>query len=861
MRSLLVLLIGLSLWASPVEAACPTSSSSQILTGTGGTRVTSVGGASIVVSSGSIGVCSCDGGGTDAENGTCLQTALNTATGGDIIKLACGKTYQSGSSFTLPIKAISSPIQITVENACLASLPNSTTRLHPVTHAAGLARLKGTGANPTLTGANGVHHYTLGPGLEITNAGTHEYYGGLLTLDGDFVSGTNLVIDRIYVHPIEVTTSSLHPTTNADGTPNYLAGWPVVPLATTTQHALTVYGLTGVVVKNSVLIGGGYQGALSSVTLASIGFVSCAGNGATVQNNHLEAIYSPAFLGGCGASSKTAHTATILASPSPTLTSARLSSCTDLAVNDLVAFKLRNSADENTGLWGVGRIATIDGSCTVTWTRLKGDNPTWRDVTCLIDNPGGYSGGATTIHVDTCDYTGVANPYVLFVSAAYQDTEAQFSGHGPYNLANGTYTFTGGETDVVLQTGLSTSVADNTAVTFDPDTGWQDFDIAPPVGQTAQWEGWLAEDFHFLGNRFVTLNESVAATTPVKGAFEIKVMRGGSFIGNVFFSTTGADVFFYPQNQVGDLPWADTSNITLRYNVFLLAARCAHLPNGSSYNVTDDTAANILYEHNLCLGDSASAYWNGSQRAISQTAGTSHILRHNTFAMLSGTRWADFYQTNPPVGMTVENNILGGMGYYDAGCDGAGNWPTGDCDAGLSVYRRNLFMDNRDPAGGYPQNHAGTDGAWPNLYAGHDVDYIKFTTPGVWNGAINNPGGYSVGATSLVVDGMPSGRTLLAGHRLYVGSTAYAVGANVTFSGGGGTITLASALAENIPDNQTVTIIFGRTQRAFNMQVLASSPGYQAATDGTAIGANVSLVYGALSVNGGVSDWPFTWIP
>ena len=80
-----------------------------------------------------------------------------------------------------------------------------------------------------------------------------------------------------------------------------------------------------------------------------------------VVNNYLEAWYSSVFLGGADAPPLPEHTATV--SSAGTIGTATLSTVLDLAIGDLVAFKLSDPpAGQTQPIWGVGRVTGIKGN-------------------------------------------------------------------------------------------------------------------------------------------------------------------------------------------------------------------------------------------------------------------------------------------------------------------------------------------------------------------------------------------------------------------------------------------------------------------------------------------------------------------
>jgi len=255
-----------------------------------------------------------------------FQKALNSAQCGDAIVLQAGATYGNASSFVLPYKGPCSGTDadyITIQTSNLAGIAASGQRIDPAVHGGAMARLVATGTQPVIKTQPLAHHYKF-IGIEFTSTGAG-YIPILVNLGTDTTRDQReamkgFVFDRCFVHPPEISSSNL---------------------ANPSSVRTAAKGIFGAVVDlyviNSYLAG--FTGYYNNELIDSMCIGSDVGPGPIhVINNYLEAWYSSVFIGGADAAVNPVHTGTIAAGA--TIGQATLSSVTDLAVGDLVAFQL-----------------------------------------------------------------------------------------------------------------------------------------------------------------------------------------------------------------------------------------------------------------------------------------------------------------------------------------------------------------------------------------------------------------------------------------------------------------------------------------------------------------------------------------
>lgn len=305
-------------------------------------------------------------GGDAAVNGTNFQTALNSCALGDTIILQAGSTYSG--NFVLPAKGAGTDY-ITIQSTSVASLPAGTR----VTNASGgyMAKLMASSSIPALEAEADSHHYKL-IGIEITNVGGSTVTQELIEL-GTRSSGGNIPFAN---HPHHITFDRcwMHEATNDTSTPDSI---------TTTAIRAMFLNATDVTVTECRLAGfRAYQPTPAGVEASHCILFPTSALRVTVSNCYLEAWFCPLFFGGSGGESP--NTATLT---SPTYSggtgSATFSSISNLAVGDLVAFKVTGGICPPTNYahpseavqFQVAKVTNIAGSVVSyqSWGSYEGD--------------------------------------------------------------------------------------------------------------------------------------------------------------------------------------------------------------------------------------------------------------------------------------------------------------------------------------------------------------------------------------------------------------------------------------------------------------------------------------------------------
>jgi hypothetical protein len=306
-----------------------------------------------------------------------FQAALNSASCGDTILLQAGGTYiPVGDSFVLPNKGAgtgSDADYITIRTSNLAGLSASDQRLDPAVHGSALARLMSVSGYAALSADAGAHHYKF-IGIEVTTNGNPAKYtpdlinfGAYFTREQRLGTG-HFVLDRVFVHPAEISATNLFPAT----------------VERTSGRGIAV-GASEISVINSYIAGfaGKYPTGHSAAgqNIDSYGIYTDAGPGPLhIINNYIEAQFNNVFIGGAGLS--TTNTGIVT---NATLSSATLSNVNNLSVGDLVAFPYAACTPASSGLsyaqpWETGKINSINGN-NVTFTVVQAQN------SCLAGAP------------------------------------------------------------------------------------------------------------------------------------------------------------------------------------------------------------------------------------------------------------------------------------------------------------------------------------------------------------------------------------------------------------------------------------------------------------------------------------------
>ncbi len=283
-----------------------------------------------------------------------LQGALNSAHCGDTIVLQAGATYKTPSGLVLPNKGPCTGTDadyITVTTS--AAVPAG--RIDPGAFAGSFAKLRSTSDQALLHAAAGAHHWKF-IGLDFSSDGSQFIpilinLGAYMTL-AQRQSMVGFVFDRVFIHPPEISATNL------------------------ASNSVTRFVERGIAlnvtdgwVQNSYIAGftGNYPNG-GSIEVSEDVLMDVGPGPLHVINNYLEAWYSSVFIGGADAPPLPEHTATV--SGAGTIGTATLSTVRDLAVGDLVAFKLSDPpAGQTQAVWGVGRVTSINGN-TISYTPL-----------------------------------------------------------------------------------------------------------------------------------------------------------------------------------------------------------------------------------------------------------------------------------------------------------------------------------------------------------------------------------------------------------------------------------------------------------------------------------------------------------
>jgi Putative Ig domain len=307
-----------------------------------------------------IGVGSAGGHDWPVHAGGNIQTAITSANLGDTVTLDAGVTFTTGT-ITLPAKSGNcvAGTYVTIRSSAYASLPSG--RIAP-SNASLLAKVVGNSAAAASGGVFVVNPGTNGGcyqllGLEITTDGTTFNTSALVNLQD---AGSNhMVVDRCFIHPYE------YPNT----TP---------PYNVTSQFGVDISG-SDVTVENSYLPGffglmPGTQEPAMMVQGDSILIPAGPCNPCLITNNYMEANYAPVILGGADPTGTVS--ATVLASPAPTLTSATLSSTSGLSVGMPIAFPIPWTASQcerpNSFTCYADAVVTAISGNNITFTTLQG---------------------------------------------------------------------------------------------------------------------------------------------------------------------------------------------------------------------------------------------------------------------------------------------------------------------------------------------------------------------------------------------------------------------------------------------------------------------------------------------------------
>lgn len=255
-----------------------------------------------------------------------MQSAINAAVCGDTITLQAGATFSG--NFVLKYKGACSGSDadyITIRTSNLTSLPAAGTRVTPA-YGPVMAKVVANSSLPAIEAEANAHHYRL-IGLEITNVGGAVVTQELVVIGNRSAGGKipfaehphHLIFDRCWIHEA----------TNDTTTPD--------AVTTTAIRGFQLDG-TDIRITESRIAGfRTYQPVPQGLEASNAILFPTSALRVTVTNTYLEAWFVPLFFGGSGGSSP--NTATVA---NASLTRATLSNLSNLAVGDLIAFKVTN---------------------------------------------------------------------------------------------------------------------------------------------------------------------------------------------------------------------------------------------------------------------------------------------------------------------------------------------------------------------------------------------------------------------------------------------------------------------------------------------------------------------------------------
>jgi hypothetical protein len=290
-----------------------------------------------------------------------IQGYINSAVRGDTITFEAGATFNLVSGLSLPVKSGTNDgtdaHSVILRSSALVSLPEGT-RVSPL-QSAFMAKIVTTDTAPVFTLANGAGGYKI-LGLELTNfkASPPDNFVVNLMVDATLL-GAYLTIDRCLLHSQECPND----------TP---------PYHTTGRFAIAVNGDNVFITNNYsyCFYGIPYGFGAGATARDDISVAISSGGPMLIDNNYFENWYQMIFPG--GADTAATSSATISASPTPTLTGCRLSNTTGLVAGMPIAipltFGVNHCERDNTHpCWGNGIVQTVNsGTGDITYSALIG---------------------------------------------------------------------------------------------------------------------------------------------------------------------------------------------------------------------------------------------------------------------------------------------------------------------------------------------------------------------------------------------------------------------------------------------------------------------------------------------------------
>jgi hypothetical protein len=249
----------------------------------------------------------------------------------------------------------------------------------------------------------------------------------------------------------------------------------------------------------------------------------------------------------------------------------------------------------------------------------------------------------------------------------------------------------------------------------------------------------------------------------VKNLVESKHSRRMLIEGNVIENTwadaqAGYALVLKSENQSGDTPWSQTTDVTVRYNrirnvgnAFVLAAR------GSNYTVVP--AARMVISDNIIENVGASPY-DGDGRSFNLLPGLSDIvLMHNTVVSAAGGNPAAIYFSGGGISRLVVHSNIFNHGRWGMKGDGTTAGTASFTKFAPGYLAANNLVANGGTASYYPANNW-FPGVWSNVgfvnFSGGD--YRLATTSKYLNKGYD---GRDIGASIATVGSM-TGKAVVA---------------------------------------------------------------------------------------------------
>lgn len=701
-----------------------------------------------------------------------FQDLLNASSCGDTIELHEGQSFLG--AFTVPDHSCAGPsyITITTDNsatipAALSTYPQSFTwdavnygtyNKMTTALAAPMPKLVASSslASPVITFAEGASYYKF-IGVEFTNEETinpEEQYNYLMLTAGDTLAELphHIEFDRIYAHPIEEVG------TFTDMGKRSVESWLLFNGSYLTIRNSACYGFTG---WNKYPSPGGNYRLNATCVLYGNGPEDAS---VLLENNVMGSNGNVLFMGGSGGYPNPAHVATVTDIDMDTDSSgcATFSNTTGLDVGDLFSIDDETYGEHySNGVthrppalpapWVVGGVTSITGASDpkiVCWDFLGGGFR-YRQNLFLIGNSN-YPGadvtggtftltfnGQTTAPITYDPLTWASDAEVLedaleaLSNIAPGDVDCFWNGdygmmcnlQGAYAYPATSYLITANDAGMT-GTGNHPYIYRNNG----PSESFMPVELpdVPNEGAEARWDGYVPSGFIIRRNIFDMPDEWRTATGcggcpggivgEVKAFVEHKQSKDVLYEANIFANrNTGFIITPINQGEGACCPWANTSNFTIRYNLWTESGANVIpfvMEQGQRTVITD----NIQIHDNVTFWPIGRKTFESEGTFIRTNQITNVSITHNTVFLQShiGMNYAIDYGSYPPVPgvddaatrpMVFRDNLALTGNYYPWGCAG-GTFEINCWPIATSTVTNNLFINLFEP--GVPESQFDT---------------------------------------------------------------------------------------------------------------------------------------------------------